>query len=182
MCRRYPVPSVESSSREQRRRPHIVSLNFVNTSKSGVFLLDYRAHEITLPAHNREDFWLQHPRCAGVHCHGEWVAQPRAIVVGFYAFSCERFAPVVVEGSSQVARRSSSITSATSLTLLPSVDVLGLPGLGWLSMLTQQPRKRLALRKTALRFTMHSPRTSLEASWISVEFLLHNVSILMYDL
>ena len=54
------------------------------------------------------------------------------------------FAPVVLEISSHVARRSSSRASDTSFTLLSSVDVLGSPGLGSLSMLSQPPRKLLA--------------------------------------
>ena len=48
--------------------------------------------------------------------------------VGSFAFSCDVFAPVALESSSHVARRSSSRASVTSLSLLLSVDVLGLPG------------------------------------------------------
>ena len=51
--------------------------------------LECRAHEVTLSTHNREVFWLQHSRCAGKHCHGEWVAQPRATEVSSCAFSHE---------------------------------------------------------------------------------------------
>ena len=89
---------------------------------------------------------LQHPRCAGEHCHGDWLAQPPASEACSCAFSWEGFAPVALESSSHAARRSSSRASATSFTLLSSVDVLDLPGLGSLSMLTEQPRKRLAQR------------------------------------
>ena len=66
--------------------------------------LDCRAHEITLPTHNRKFFWLQHPRCAGGHCCWEWVAQPRTTEIGSCTFSCEDFAPVALESSSLVAR------------------------------------------------------------------------------
>ena len=52
------------------------------------------------------------------------------------AFSCIDFAPVALESSSHVARRSSSRASATSFTLISFVDVLSLPGFGLLSMLT----------------------------------------------
>ena len=55
------------------------------------------------------------------------MAQPRANEVGSCAFSCDFFAPVALESFSRVARRSSSRASATSFTLLSSVDVLDLP-------------------------------------------------------
>ena len=58
--------------------------------------------------------------------------------------------PLALESSSHVAWRSSSRTSVTSFTLLTSVDILGLPGLGSLSMLTQPPWKRLSKRETVL--------------------------------
>ena len=67
------------------------------------------------------------------------MAQPRAIMVGSCAFSCEVFAPVALESSSHVVRRSSSRASATSFTLLSFVGVLDRPGLGSLPMLTQPP-------------------------------------------
>ena len=65
------------------------------------------------------------------------MAQPRATEVGSCAFSCEDFAPVVLESSSHVARRSYSRAPATSFTLLSPVDVLGLSDLRSLSMLKQ---------------------------------------------
>ena len=99
-----------------------------------------RVHEVTLPVHNHEVFWLQLQRCAGEHCHGERVVQPRATEVGSGAFFCKVFALIALESSSHVAGQSSSRASATSFTLLSSVDVLALP----LSMQTQPPRKRLA--------------------------------------
>ena len=58
---------------------------------------------------------------------------------------------------SNQAWHSSSRASATSFTLLSSVDVLGLPYLGSLSMLTQPPWKRLAKRETMLWSTVNSP-------------------------
>ena len=67
------------------------------------------------------------------------MAQPRAIEVGYCAFSRESFVPVALESYSHLARRSSSRAAATSFTLLSSVDVLGLPGLGSLPTLTQPP-------------------------------------------
>ena len=115
------VPSVESSSRQEKRLPRIDFLNFGN--------------KVTLPTNDPEVFVLQHAGCVGEHCHGERVAQPRATQVASCAFSCKGFAPVALKSSSYVARRSSSIEFATSFTLLSSVDVLGLPGLGSLSML-----------------------------------------------
>ena len=65
------------------------------------------------------------------------MAQPRAAEVGACAFSCKVFVPVTLESFSHVVRRSSSRASATSFTLLSSVDVLGIPGLGSLSTLTR---------------------------------------------
>ena len=56
------------------------------------------------------------------------------------------------------------------------VDVLGLPCLESLSMLTQPPRKRLPQRETVLRSTVNSPQTSLKAPWISVGFFFFLVS------
>ena len=65
------------------------------------------------------------------------MAPPRAVEVGFCAFSCEVFA-LVAQSSSHVARRSSSRASATSFTLVSSVHILGLTDLGSLSLLTKQ--------------------------------------------
>ena len=90
--------------------------------------------------------------------------------------------PVYLESSSYIARRSSSRASATSFTLPSSVDVLGLPGLGSLSMFKQSPRKRLAHQETVLRSTVNSSQTSFKTPWISVGILPHKVSILIYDL
>ena len=55
-------------------------------------------------------------------------------------------------------------------------------GLGSLSMLTQQSQEWLVQRETVLWSTVNSPQTSLKAPWNSVGFLLHKVSILLYDL
>ena len=96
-------------------------------------------HYVTLPTHNRKVFWLQHLQCAGEHCHGEGVAKPWATEVSSCGFSCKVFAQWLLESSSHVARRSSLRESATNFTLLPSVNVLGLPGLRSLSILTQPP-------------------------------------------
>ena len=98
------------------------------------------------------------------------MAQPRATEVGSCAFSREVLAPVALVSSSHVAWRSSSRASATSFTLLSSVDVLGLPGLGSLAVLTQPPRKQLAKLETVFRCSVNSPQTSLKAPWISVGF------------
>ena len=64
------------------------------------------------------------------------MAQPRATKFGSCEFSCEDFVTVALKMYSHVARRSSSRASATSYTLLSYFDVLGLPGHGSLSMLT----------------------------------------------
>ena len=64
----------------------------------------------------------------------EWSSheQLRLVLVNF---------PATLESSSHAARRSSSRVSSISFTILSSVDVLDLPGLVSLSMLTQPPRK-----------------------------------------
>ena len=158
--------SVESSSREVKLRPRIVLLTLGIGRSLVDSCLDCRMHEVTPPI--IEKFFLQRPWCAGEHCHGERVAQPRATEVGSCAFSLDVFAPVALASSSLVGRRSSSRASATSFTLLSSVDVLGLSGIGSLSVLTQPPRKRLAQRETVLRSTIKSPQTWLKAPWIFV--------------
>ena len=87
------------------------------------------------------------------------MAQLRATTeFGSCAFSCEVFASMVLESSSHVAQRSSSRASATSFTLLSSVDVLG-------------------------RTTVHCElATNITLSTVdSVGFLPRKVSILMYD-
>ena len=72
ICRIAQVPSVEISSREEKRSPPIGSFNFGNKSKSDDSCLDCRTHVLILPTHNREDFFLlKHLRCAGEYCHGE---------------------------------------------------------------------------------------------------------------
>ena len=106
------------------------------------------------------------------------MGQPRAAEVGSCVFSYEVFSPVALESSSDVARRSSR-ASTRRFTLLSTVDVLRLPGLGSLSVLTYTPLKRLAQRETVLRSTVNSPQTSLKAPWISVGFLPRKVSILI---
>ena len=62
------VQSVESSSREEKRRPRLglgVSRSLVDSC------LNCREHEVTLPIRNREVSWSQHQRCAGERFHGE---------------------------------------------------------------------------------------------------------------
>ena len=54
--------------------------------------------------------------------------------------------------------------------------------LGWLSMLTQPPRKRLAQREPVLRPIVNSPQTSVKVLWIYAGFLPRKDSILIYDL
>ena len=168
MCQIARVSSVESSSREETRCPHIGLLSLGISRRLVDSCLDCRVHEVTLPTHIAKFFLVKQQQCADDLCHGEWVAQPRSTEVRSCAFPCEVFAPVALESSLYVARRSSSRVSATSFILLSSVDVLGLPGLGSLSMLTQLPRKQLAQRETVLRSTVNSPQTSLKAPWISV--------------
>jgi len=93
--------------------------------------------------------------------------------IGHNFFSCKSFVkirntdvgeiPVACDISSHVARRSCSRKSATSLTLLSSVDVFGLPGL-WSSFIVTRPsRKRVAQRETVLRSTVSSSQTSRKA-------------------
>ena len=61
-----------------------------------------------------------------------------------------------------------------------SFDVLGLPGLGFLCIITQPLRKRLDLPQgeTVLRSTVNSSQASLKAPWISVGFFPRKVLIL----
>ena len=159
---------------------HIKFSLTLGTSRSLVdSSLDCRAHEVTPSTYNREAFWLEHPPYAGKHYHVEWMAQQWATVDGSCAFTCKGFALVALESSSHVARWSSSRESATSFILLSSVDVLGLPGLGSLSMLAQPPWKWLAQWDNVLWSTVNSLQTLLKAPWISVGFFLHKVLILM---
>ena len=90
--------------------------------------------------------------------------------------------PAVCDISSHIAQWSCARKSATSFTLCSSVDVFGLPGLGSSFMVTHPSRKWAAQRETVLQSTVCSPQTSRKAVWISVGFMPHKVSILMYDL
>ena len=133
ICQIARVLTVGSSSRKEKH-PHIGSFNFGNKSKSGGLMSGLQGAWGKLPTHNREVSSLQHLQCVGEHGHGEWAAQSRATEVRSCAVSYEVFAPMALESSSYVERRSSSRESATNFTLLSSVDVLVLPGLGSLSI------------------------------------------------
>ena len=69
-----------------------------------------------------------------------------------------------------------SRASATSSTLLSSVDVLGLPALGSMFTITQSTWKQLSQRETVLRFTVNSPQTSRASATSST--LLSSVDVL----
>ena len=85
-CRIIRVPSLESSSREWKRRPRKVLLTLGIRRSLVDSCLDCRAHEVTIVNHNRKEFWLLHPRCASEHCHGEWVTRPRSLRSVFVDF------------------------------------------------------------------------------------------------
>ena len=61
-----------------------------------------RVHEVTLP-----NLLVTTSAMYG-RMSGEWVAKARATAIGSCAFSCQVFAPMALESSSHVARRSSS--------------------------------------------------------------------------
>ena len=90
--------------------------------------------------------------------------------------------PMVLESFSHIAWRSSSRASATSFTLLSSVDVLGLSGLGSLSMLTQPPWKQLAQQETVVKVYCELTTNFTESIVNCWGFLPCKVLILLYDL
>ena len=58
ICLIVQIPSVGSSSREEKCRQRIGSFNFGNSQSLVGSCLDCRVHKVTLPTHNREVFFF----------------------------------------------------------------------------------------------------------------------------
>jgi hypothetical protein len=82
------VPAAETSSREENRRPRMVSLTWEISRSLVDSCLDCMAREVTLSTCIYSVNRSQPSPCAGVHCRAKRVAHPRASQDDFCAFFC----------------------------------------------------------------------------------------------
>ena len=174
------VASVESSSREEKRpRKGILTWGISRSLVDSC--LDCRVPEVTVPTHNRKVFWSQHPRCAGVHCHGGWVAHSRATEVGSCAFSCE----VCTCGSGKYVKCCRTIFSNSIFHKRHTsfISWCSRPPWSWVIVYAHTTTtKTISPKRNYTTVLCELTKTSLKAPWTSVGFLPRKASILMYGL
>ena len=134
--------------------------------------LDCRVHEVTLPTHNREVFFVTSAMCGRAL---SWrMSDPDTSNWG--RFMCIFLIVFAPRGSRNVFTCCTTIFFKSIChklhifffnLLMFSASLV----LGHCSMLTQPPWKWLAQWETVLQSTVNSPQTSLKALWISVGFL-----------
>jgi hypothetical protein len=129
------VPAAETSSREEKRCPRMVSFNLGSKSNSGGLMSGLYGAWVNTSTRIYSAIWSHPSPGAGVHCHAKWVAHPRASQVGFCAFFWAIFASSDDNTllshlfHVELCHDDSLVIIKQSFTLLSSVDVFSLPGL-----------------------------------------------------